>query len=108
MPCYSRIQTILIEIDTIMDAARKLGIEVERVDENYLRLIKGGSSMTLERQPGEKQFYTRILFGSQNESILQPLTAEYAKTQVKRFAAKRGYQFSVDPKTKEYVLTSYR
>lgn len=110
MPCYSSMQTVLTDLDAIQEAAKSLGITVQKLAEGRYRLLRNGEHITLQRRPGEKKFSTEAYSGSNAwpEAILQPLVQSYAKVKVKQFAAKRGYNASAGTKPGQIVLTSYR
>lgn len=110
MPCYSKVTTLLIDLTAIEEATKSLGITVQKHSHNRITLSKGNEQITLSRNVGEKKFSTVPYSGSASwdTEILQPLIPAYAKVQVKKFAAKRGYTLSVGSQPGEYVLNSYR
>jgi hypothetical protein len=109
MPCYTKIQTLLIDLKIIEQAAGTLGITVTKRTANSYTLKRGDEQVTIERtQEGEK-FYTSVYSGSNNfeSQIIQPLTLAYAKERVKQFAKGKGYTVSAGSKPNTYVLSKY-
>lgn len=110
MPCYSKIQTVLIDLKTIEAAAAKLGITISKRTANRFTLKKDGEHIDIERASEGEKFSTMTYSGSGNwpDEIITPLTLEYARARVKDFAQKKGYTLSAGTKAGELVLTSYR
>lgn len=110
MPCYSNVQTVLTDVDSIEKAAAELGITVIKHSADRYTLSKGGEHITIRRVAGEKKFSTEQYSGSNNwpDAVLRPLLTAYAKVQIKKFAAKKGMTVSAGAKPGQYVLTSYR
>lgn len=109
MPCYSKIQTVLIDIKSVEDAAKSLGIEVVRRSNNLYTLKHGNQSINIRRTGEGEKFETVAYTGTGRyvEDILQPLTLTYAKERMKQFARKTGYTVSADSKPNAYILTKY-
>jgi hypothetical protein len=111
MPCYSAIQTNMIEIKSIMAAAQALGITITKVNENRYTLRKDHYTyIDIERsRPGAK-FNTVAYSGSGDFAgeIISPLLPVYAKEQIKVWSKKNGYLLSPDKNPNEYVLTSLK
>lgn len=109
MPCFSRIQTVLIDLLTIEAAAKTLGIQVLKRTPNSYTLKKGSEQVNIERTREGEKFTTSMYSGSDNfqTTILQPITMEYAKERVRKFAKSKGYNLSAGTQTGEYILTKY-
>jgi len=109
MPCYTRVQTLLIDLKIIEQAASALGMTVTKRTANSYTLRKGNEYVTLERTKEGEKFYTSTYSGSDGflENIIQPLTLAYAKERVKQFAKSKGYTVSAGSKPNAYVLTKY-
>lgn len=103
MPCYSQIETVLIDIATIEKAAALLGITVSRRNANSYVLQKGSERIIIDRTGEGEKFYTSA---SQN-GIIKPLSQAYAKEMIKAFAKKKGYVVSAGSKPGEIILTQY-
>lgn len=110
MPCFSNVQTVLIDIKSVETAATALGIKVERNSPNVFTLRKGKEFIRIERAREGEKFSTVAYSGSNNwdTEIMQPLVKGYAKEQLKVFAKKNGYTLSAGSKPDAYVLTSFR
>ena len=114
MPCYSSIQTDLIDIATIEKVAPGLGITVTRRNSNRYILGKtdarGRTEVEIRREKEGEKFSTvpGTQYGNIEDDLITPLTQAYAKDKIKTFAAKRGYTVSAGNKPGEYVLTSYK
>lgn len=108
MPCYSKIETVLIDLKAIEQAAKETGITVERIG-NRIRLSKGLEHLSLERTQENDRFHVVPYSGSDNwpTEITDPLSSAYAKTMIKTWAQKNNYQFSAGKGQGEYVLTQY-
>lgn len=109
MPCFSKIQTLLIDLATIESAAKSLGIEALKRTSNSYTLKKGNIQVGIERTREGEKFFIPAFSGSgdfQNE-IMQPLTQEYGKERMKYWAKKRGYTVSTGSKPNQYVLSKY-
>lgn len=110
MPCYSSVQTVILDTESLKKACLTLDIGLERHTDNRYTLRKAGEFITIERsQPGSK-FQTVAYSGSTgfDTAIINPLVQEYAKVQLKKFAQKKGYVVSPGKATGEYVLTSLK
>lgn len=109
MPCYSKIKTVLIDVKTIEDAAKSLGIEVIRRNNNLYTLRHRNQNINIQRAGEGEKFETVAYTGTGHymEDILQPLTLAYAKERMKQFARKTGYTVSADSKPNAYILTKY-
>ena len=114
MPCYSTIQTQMIDLQTIERAANALGMKVSRVNENKLTLTSksGRASLTLSRNRKEDKFtYNPYLNGTEGDyeaEILTPLVQGYAKETLKAWGRKNGYTLAMGKKPGEYELVSLK
>jgi hypothetical protein len=110
MPCYSNIQTVLLEMKSIEAAAALLGIKIEKRTANAYTLRKGNEYITIQRSADGQKFETKAYSGSGkwDTEIMQPLVKAYAKEQIKVFAKKSGYTLSAGSQPDTYVLTSFR
>ncbi len=106
MPCYSTIQTVLIDAKSIEEAASKIGATVKKYSENILAIQHNGSSIHLRRECGEGKFQGSDMCGDYI-SLLNDLIPAYAKLQLKKFATAKGYTISQGQDQNEYVLTKY-
>jgi len=109
MPCFTRIQTKLINLETIKLAAEKLGISIERRNANAYSLRNGREVITIERNAEGEAFAIRPMSGSNNwqESIIKPLTVEYTKETVKAYYKSKGYTTSAGQKPNQLIFTKY-
>jgi hypothetical protein len=110
MPCYSNIQTVLIDLDVVKSVAESMGISVIMKRPNRYTLKTGREHIDIERTEAGQKFNTVAFSGSDNweNEILQPLVMGYAKAQLKAFAKKSGYTLSAGSKSGEYIFTSYK
>ena len=108
MPCYSRIQTKLIDLVTIQKAVKEIGAKIIAQSPNNIVVEKGDKRIVLERSR-EGENYTLMTSSSScdYDGLLDELTKSYAKTTLKTWAQKNGYQFSAGKKPGEYVMTQY-
>ena len=109
MPCFTRIETKLIVLATIMAAAEKLGIKVERRNANTYTLSKGKEVITIGRDAEGEPFFVRPYSGT-NEwkaEIIKPLTVEYTKETVRKYYKGQGYTASAGQKPNQIVFTKY-
>lgn len=110
MPCYSRIQTKLIDLVTIQKAAKDIGANIIAQSPNNIVIEKGDTRVALERSHEGENYSlmtSRSSWGFDNDNLLDELTKSYAKTTLKTWAQKNGYQFSAGKKSGEYVMTQY-
>lgn len=109
MPCYSKIETKLIDIKFILEAAKTLGIKVDRVNDNTYRLNKGNQYATIEREKAGEKFFVKAYSASNlfRSEIIQPLTKQYATDMTKSFYKSKGYTASAGTKPGELVFTKY-
>ena len=105
MPCYSTIQTLLIDLAAIEAAAKALGITVTRRTENSYTLKRGSEQIGIERPRAGEKFQTSAY--SAEGKLMQDLLPAYAKERAKQFAKSKGYTLSAGSKAGEYVLTKY-
>lgn len=110
MPCFSNIQTILIDLEVIQQVAEQAGFTVSRRTANRYTISKGREHIDIERTEAGQKFNTVAYSGSNNwpTEIIEPLVVGYAKAKLKAFAKKSGYVLSAGNKPNEYVLTSYK
>ncbi len=106
MPCYSKVQTQLLDIASIEAAAAKLGITVRKNNENFLRLSTAEGEIELTRDRNTDKFTGQNGYGKY-EAILQQLIPVYARVQLQKFAKAKGYTISQGNDASEYVLTKY-
>ncbi len=108
MPCYSIIQTKLIDLVMIQKAVNEIGAKVTSLTPNNIVIEKGGKRIALER-PRENENYSLIFRRSSSDynELLDSLTVSYAKNTLKAWAKKSGYTFSAGSKPGEYVMTQY-
>jgi len=105
MPCYSTIQTVLLDLVAIEAAAKSLGISVTRHTPNSYTLRKGNESVTITRTREGEKFTTS--YASGETSLLKSIIPAYAKERVKQFARSKGYVVSATGKPGQYALTKY-
>jgi hypothetical protein len=103
MPCYTKVPTKLIFAVDVEASAKKLGFEVKKVGSNTFVLTKNYESITLTKNTGEETYTA-----SGDIYLLPEIAKEYALTQVKKFAKKKGYTVTFDQKSGDYVLISTR
>jgi len=111
MPCYSAIQTNLIEVKSILAAAQALGFQVTKVNENRYTIRKDRYTyVDIQREKPGAKFSTVTYSGSGDfpQDIIQPLLPIYAKEQLKVWGKKNGYLLSPDKNAGEFVLTSLK
>lgn len=108
MPCYSRIQTKLIDLVTIQKAVKEIGAKIIAQSPNNIVIEKGDKRIALERsREGENYNLMTSRSSWDYDEMLGELTKSYAKTTLKTWAQKNGYQFSAGKKSGEYVMTQY-
>lgn len=109
MPCFSKIETLLIDLAIIQQAAAALGITVTKRTANQYTLVRGNERVDIERTQDGQKFWTKTYSGSElfQAEIIQPLTQAYAKEKVKAFAKSKGYTVSAGSKPNTYVLSKY-
>lgn len=105
MPCYSLIETVLIDLKTIEAAALALGITVIKRTPNSYTLRKGAEQVGIERTREGAKFSTS--YASSEGNLLKSLIPAYAKERVKQFAKSKGYTVSAGSKPNTFVLTKY-
>ncbi len=106
MPCYTKVQTQLLDIASIEAAAGKLGITVRKYNENFLRLSTSEGEIELTRDRNTDKFTGQNGYGKY-EAILQQLVPAYAKIQLQKFARAKGYTISQGNDASEYILSKY-
>lgn len=109
MPCFTKVETKLIDLDTLKSVASALGIEVFMRNKNSYTLSKGREYINISREAEGKPFSTEAFTGSNNwdTEILQPLTVGYTTAKVKAYYKSKGYSVVVDSKTNELIFTKY-
>lgn len=108
MPCYSIIQTKLINLPTIQQAVKEIGAKVTALSPNNIVIEKGENRIALERsREGENYRLMTSRSLLDYEELLNSVTVSYAKNTVKAWAKKNGYTFSAGTKPGEYVMTQY-
>lgn len=109
MPCYSVIQTKLIDRLMIEKAVKEIGAKIIAQSPNNLVIEKDGKQISLDRaHEGENYRLMTNRSSSGYEEILNSLTVSYAKTTLKTWAQKTGYTFSAGTKPGEYIMTQYK
>lgn len=110
MPCYSNIQTVMLDIATIEKVAAELGVKVEKKTANSYVLRKDGEYIAIEREAADKPFYTRRYSGSGSwdTAIIEPLLLAYAKDKIKKVMKAKGYAVAAGSKPNELLFTSYK
>lgn len=110
MPCFSKMQTVLIDLPTIEKAAEALGFKVEKRTANSFTLRKGNEYITIEREKEGGKFSTKPYSGSNNwpDEILAPLIKSYARETIKTYYKSKGYTMSAGATQDELVFTSYK
>lgn len=111
MPCYSTIQTNMLDLQTLERAASALGMKVNRVNENQVTLANGRASLALSRNRKDDKFtYNPYLSakGNYEAEILTPLVQGYAKETLKAWGRKNGYTLAMGKKPGEYELVSLK
>ncbi len=106
MPCYTKVQTQLLDIASIEAAASKLGISLKRYSDNFLRLSTAEGEIELSRDRNTDKFTGQSGYGNY-EQILQQLIPAYARVQLQKFAKARGYTISQVNDATEFVLSKY-
>lgn len=109
MPCYSKLETKLIDLETMKAVAKALGIELVMRTKNSYTLRKGNEYINIERKAEGEPFFTVAMSGSNrwDTEILQPLTVEYTKSKVKAYYKSKGYSVSFGQSNDELVFTKY-
>lgn len=108
MPCFSVIQTKLIDLPTIQKAAKDIGAKIIAQSPNNIVLEKGDLLIALDRPREGENYRLMPARSSWNyEALLDELTVSYAKTTMKQWAQKNGYTFSVGKNPGEYELVQY-
>ena len=109
MPCYSNIQTVLIDLKTIEASAQALGMTVTKKTANRYTLSKGREYIDIQRGADGK-FETVAYSGSAYwpREVMDPLVIQYAKDRTKALLKSKGYVPSQGQNTNELVFTSYR
>ncbi len=102
MPCYSKIQTALLDVSSIEAAATQLGIKVVKHTANSLTLTRGYEEVTLFRRNAEEKFQAQG-----DTTLLSDFVPVYAKKQLVKFAKSKGYTVSQGSDQTEYILTKY-
>ncbi len=102
MPCYSKIQTALLDVSSIEAAATQLGMKVAKHTPNSLTVSRGYEAVTLFRTKSEDRFQAQG-----DTSLLTDLIPVYAKKQLVKFAKSKGYTISQGSDSTEYILTKY-
>ncbi len=102
MPCFSKIQTKLLDVASIEAAASQLGITVKKINANNIVLTKGYDTVTLSRLNEKEQFSAQG-----DTSLLDEMIPAYAKKQLVKFAKSKGYTVSQGNTGGEFVLTKY-
>ena len=108
MPCYSIIQTKLIDLPTIQKAVKEIGAKITAMSPNNIVIEKDGVHISLDRAREGGNYYLmpgRSSVGYDN--MLESLTVSYAKVTLKTWAQKSGYTFSAGKNPGEYVMTQY-
>lgn len=108
MPCFTRVKTSLIDLNTIEEAAKVLGIQVIKRTPNSYTLRKGGEQIGIERNREGEPFYVAQYSGTDNYQgeILKPITAGYTASVVKAFYKSKGYTVAAG-KPNELIFTKY-
>lgn len=108
MPCFSVIQTKLVNLPTIQKAVSDIGAKIIAQSPNTIVIEKNGKHISLDRAREGKNYRLMTNRSSWDyETLLDELTVSYAKTTMKQWAQKNGYTFSAGAKTGEYVMTQY-
>ncbi len=102
MPCYTKVQTLLLDISSIEAAADQLGITVVKHSATYLTLKRGSQMMELTRENDKAKFQA-----TGATEMLDELLPTYAKKQLVKFAKSKGYTVSQGGDASEFVLTKY-
>jgi len=110
MPCYSNIQTVLLDLKTIESAAAALGMTVTKKTANYYMISKGHEHIDIQRSADGQKFETVAYTGSAYwpQQVLEPLVMQYAKERTKALMKAKGYMVSQGQNANELVFTSYR
>lgn len=101
MPCYSTIQTNLVDADALKDLGDAFGVKA--YSENQVVIHKGYATLTLRRSAKTEKFSA-----NGDTSILDEVVSAYAKSKVKAFAKKYNYTVTRGNAANEFVLTSYK
>lgn len=108
MPCYSNIQTKLIDRLMIEKAVKEIGAKIIAQSPNNLVIEKNDKRISLDRaREGENYRLMTSRSSWDYSTLLEELTISYAKTTMKQWAQKNGYTFSAGAKPGEYTMTQY-
>jgi hypothetical protein len=109
MPCYSRIATKLREFSALEEAARKLSVKLDKHSPNRFTLSTTLARVTLSRRTDTDDFAIEVATarGDYYAEIVQPLTMEYGKVLLKKWAKRNNYVVSAGSETGDYVLSQY-
>lgn len=107
MPCFSTIQTVLIDLAALQKAADNLGMQLIKRNADTYTLSKGAVSAYLQRSGEGQKFTASNASYNFNSEVLRPISQEYAKVRIKEFAKKKGYTVSAGSKPGEVILTQY-
>ena len=105
MPCYSKIQTVLLDLKVIEAASATLGISVIKRTANSYTLRRGREQVTIERTREGERFTTS--YASSEGDLLKSLVPAYAKERVKQFARSKGYTVAAGSKPGKFILSKY-
>lgn len=109
MPCYSKVQTVLIDISSIEEAAKTIGMTVTKDTANKYTLRRGNDYISIERTREGEKFSTVAMSGSNGymENIVKPLTVAYARERVKKYYRSKGYTVAAGSKPNQLTFTKY-
>ena len=102
MPCYSTIQTKLLDAEVVKKAAEAMGYVAEvSKDALSITIRKGGQVVAqITRYNVTSTFETSY----QSAELVKNLTVKYAEIKVRRFAQKNGYIISKGKGVRQLVL----
>lgn len=108
MPCYSTIETKLLDLVMIQKAIKEIGARILAQSPNNIVIEKDGEHISLMRSREGENFILMTNRSSDDyEKLLDSLTVSYAKNTLKAWATKSGYSFSAGSKPGEYVMNKY-
>lgn len=110
MPCFTKVPTKFLSIETLQTAAQALGIKLEKRTSNSYTLRKGNEYIVIERDDASQPFSVRPYSGSNrwDTEIMKPLTVEYTKETVKAYYKYKGYKVSAGKNETQLVFTKYQ
>ena len=94
MPCFSTIQTVLIDLAALQKAADNLGMQLIKRNADTYTLSKGTVSAYLQRSGEGQKFTASNASYNFNSEVLRPISQEYAKVTQSQPAPSQARSFS--------------